>query len=324
MIIFAETILLSVKTMISVIVPVYNVEEYLPRCIESILGQVCSDWELILVDDGSTDGSAEICDRYAAEDERVKAIHTHNRGVSSARNTGLDEACGEWIVFVDSDDYVSPRYLSDMLEEAEDADIVVSGWQQESIKREFPDINILRNNYLEIFTHKAFLNIWAKLIRLEAIKRAGARFEEMAKWAEDSIFFIKVLLHTDKVRLISAVNYHYEQRAGSAVRTINFYEYELATFNAVYALMPEMVEVCTEKSKEYFGPYLFLLRTFQSVKNMDISKQEKLKLLKVLEFDKKYLYYRPATYKERIITWLLMNKQWRILLDILQFEHSED
>lgn len=304
----------SVKVMISVIVPVYNVEKYLPRCIESILAQTHADWELILVDDGSTDGSGEICDRYASADSRVKAIHTRNRGVSSARNRGLDEARGEWVSFVDSDDYVAPEYLSDMKAKADDADIVVSGWRQGAIERAFPDTCILRDNYLDIFTHKAFLNIWAKLIRHEAIERAGARFEEMAKWAEDSIFFIKVLLHTNKVRLISAINYHYELREGSAVRTINFYKYEMATFNAVYALMPEMMEVCTEKSKEYFGPYLFLIRTFQSVRNMDISKKEKLKLLKALEFDKKYLYYRPETFKERLITWLLMNKQWRILL----------
>lgn len=301
--------------MVSVIVPVYNVEEYLPRCIESILGQVCADVELILVDDGSSDGSGGICDRYADEDDRVKTIHTHNRGVSSARNTGLDEAHGEWIVFVDADDYVSPRYISDMIDAAGDSDIVVSGWYQGDTKRKFPDINILRDNYLEVFTQKAFLNIWAKLIKREAIERAGTRFEEMAKWAEDSIFFIKVLLQTNKVRLISAINYYYEQRECSAVSTINFYNYELATFNAVHALMPGMLEVCSDKSKEYFSPYLFLIRTFQSVKNMDISKKEKLKLLKTLDFDKKYLYYRPETYKERIITWLLMHKQWRILLD---------
>lgn len=300
--------------MISVIVPVYNVEEYLPRCIESILGQTYADLELILVDDGSPDNSGEICDRYAAKDSRVKAIHTSNGGVSSARNKGVDEACGEWVSFVDSDDYVSPTYLSDMLARAADADIVVSGWHQKPAERFFPDKSIPRDRYMEIFTHKAFLNIWGKLIRRDAIDRAGARFEEMAKWAEDSIFFIKVLLHSHKVNLISAINYHYEQREQSAVNTLNSYEHELATFNAVYALMPEMVEICTEKSKEYFGPYLFLIRTFQSVRLMDISKHEKLKFLKALEFDKKYLYYRPVTFKEKLITWLFLNKRWKTLL----------
>lgn len=302
--------------MVSVIVPVYNVERYVGRCIESIIGQTYSDWELLLIDDGSTDHSGAICDSHAINDLRIKVIHTPNGGVSAARNRGLDEARGEWVAFVDSDDHVTPTYLSDMIEKAGDAEIVVSGWNQGFIRRTFPDISILRDNYLDIFTHKAFLNIWGKLIRHEAISKSGARFEEMVKWAEDSIFFIKVLLHTQKVNLISAINYHYEQRENSAVHTINSYEHELATFNAVYALMPEMMEACTEKAKEYFSPYLFLIRTFQSVRHLDISKKDKVRLLKALKFDKKYLYYRPDTYKEKVITWLLMNKQWRILLQL--------
>lgn len=302
--------------MVSVIVPVYNVEGYVGRCIESIIGQTYTDWELLLIDDGSTDRSGMVCDSHAANDIRIRVIHTTNSGVSAARNRGLDEARGEWVAFVDSDDYVTPTYLSDMIEKAGDADIVVSGWKQGYISRAFPNISIVKADYLEIFTNKAFMNICGKLIKQDAIVKAGAKFEEKVKWAEDSIFFIKVLLQTLKVSLISAVNYHYEQRENSAVRTLNSYESELATFNAVYALMPAMVETCTAKAKEYFGPYLFLIRTFQSVRCLDISKKEKLKLLKALKFDKKYLYYRPVTYREKAITWLLMNKQWRILLHL--------
>lgn len=304
------------QAMVSVIVPVYNVEGYLARCIESIIGQTYADWELLLIDDGSTDSSGSICDKYVSGDDRIQVIHTVNGGVSVARNTGLEISCGEWVVFIDSDDYVSPTYLSDMLEAADDVDIVVSGWKQGDMVRTFPVRSINRSNYLEIFKYKAFLNIWGKLIRYEAIRRADAKFEEKAKWGEDSIFFIKVLLKTRKVNFISAINYHYEQRENSAVRTLNSYENELATFNAVYALMPAMVETCTAKAKEYFGPYLFLIRTFQSVRCLDISNKEKLKLLKALEFEKKYLYYRPVTYREKVITWLLMNKQWRILLQL--------
>ena len=90
----------------SVIVPVYKVETYLPRCIESILNQTVTDFELILIDDGSPDCSGEICDAYAAKDSRIRVIHQKNGGVSKARNAGLDIAQGEYIVFVDSDDWV--------------------------------------------------------------------------------------------------------------------------------------------------------------------------------------------------------------------------
>ena len=96
---------------ISVIVPVYNTEKFLQRCIDSVLAQTYQDFELLLIDDGSKDSSDTICDEYAAQDTRVKVFHKENGGVSSARNVGLDNARGEWITFVDSDDYIEENYL---------------------------------------------------------------------------------------------------------------------------------------------------------------------------------------------------------------------
>ena len=96
---------------ISIIVPVYNTEQYLRRCIDSVLAQTYQDFELLLIDDGSKDSSGAICDEYAAQDTRVRVFHKANGGVSSARNVGLDHARGEWITFVDSDDEVKPNWL---------------------------------------------------------------------------------------------------------------------------------------------------------------------------------------------------------------------
>ena len=96
---------------VSVIVPVYNTEKYLPECIESVLFQSYTDFELLLIDDGSTDGSGLICDEYARKDFRIKVVHKSNGGVSSARNEGLDIARGEYVCFVDSDDWVCKDYL---------------------------------------------------------------------------------------------------------------------------------------------------------------------------------------------------------------------
>lgn len=103
---------------ISIIVPVYNVEKYLEQCIDSILTQTFEDFELILVDDGSPDKCPEICDEYAQKDDRVRVIHKENGGVSSARNAGMKLACGEYILFCDSDDYVSPLWCELMLNAA--------------------------------------------------------------------------------------------------------------------------------------------------------------------------------------------------------------
>ena len=98
---------------VSVIVPVYKAEKYLHRCVDSILSQTFTDWELLLIDDGSPDRSGEICDEYAKKDTRIRVFHKENGGVSSARNMGLDIAKGKWIVFVDSDDWCEPDYLVD-------------------------------------------------------------------------------------------------------------------------------------------------------------------------------------------------------------------
>ena len=106
---------MSNSPLVSVIVPVYKVERYLPRCVESILGKTYTNFELILVDDGTPDRSGVICDRYAEKDSRIKVIHKENGGVSSARNAGIDAAQGEWITFVDSDDWVAENYIEAMI-----------------------------------------------------------------------------------------------------------------------------------------------------------------------------------------------------------------
>ena len=117
------------KTKISVIVPVYKAEAWLARCVDSILAQTFRDLEVILVDDGSPDGSGALCEGYAAADSRVKAIHKANGGVSSARNAGIEAASGEWVAFVDSDDWLEPDYLERLADRltGPDCDVVMGG-----------------------------------------------------------------------------------------------------------------------------------------------------------------------------------------------------
>ena len=115
--------------LISVIVPVYNVEKYINRCIESVLAQTYRNFELILVDDGSPDNCGAICDDYASKDRRIRVIHKENGGVSSARNAGLDSAGGDYILFVDSDDYITPEHI-ELLIPVESEDLVCCGLVQ--------------------------------------------------------------------------------------------------------------------------------------------------------------------------------------------------
>jgi Glycosyltransferases involved in cell wall biogenesis len=115
------------QNLISVIVPIYNCENYINQCVDSILAQTCTNFELLLIDDGSSDNSGIICDEYAKKDARVKVFHKENGGVSSARNLGLHEAKGEWIAFVDADDWIKDTYLSDFRIGEKDVDIHICG-----------------------------------------------------------------------------------------------------------------------------------------------------------------------------------------------------
>ena len=117
--------------LVSIIVPVYNAEKHISDCLDSLLSQVFKDFEIILVDDGSKDCSGEICDRYAGKDSRVTVIHKENAGVSSARNKGIEQARGKYLVFVDSDDTVQPEYIGTLYKEItrEDEDLVICGYK---------------------------------------------------------------------------------------------------------------------------------------------------------------------------------------------------
>ena len=132
--------------MVSIIVPVYNIEKYLPGCVESLQGQTYKDIEILLVDDGSTDGSGPLCDALTAEDPRIRVIHKPNGGLPDARNTGLDAAVGDWILFVDGDDYLAGEAVQRLLEVAQpDADFVQFHYQETEDTTWVPDPNQLAN-----------------------------------------------------------------------------------------------------------------------------------------------------------------------------------
>ena len=137
--------------MVSVAIPVYNMEQYLPRCMETMLAQTCRDFEILLIDDGSTDGSGEMCDAYAAKHpDFIRVVHKANGGLSSARNAGIDAAKGAYIIFPDPDDWVEPDYVEKLLEYRElyDADLVCTGYYVDTesgcvpAKRDHPPVTL--------------------------------------------------------------------------------------------------------------------------------------------------------------------------------------
>lgn len=200
---------------ISIIIPVYNTEKYLRRCLDSIVAQTYKDFECILVDDGSTDASGKICDEYAAKDNRFKVFHKKNGGVSSARNLGLDNAKGEYIAFCDADDYVKENWLSEFILRIPICDIVVSGFEKTHCgkvqKKIYPYYNLsepdLLWTILEIDGTAGFL--WNKCFRTEIIAKENIRFKEKYKLWEDEEFISRYMGYTKKVAFGSLATYCY-------------------------------------------------------------------------------------------------------------------
>ena len=212
------------STLISVIVPVFNVEKYLDRCIESICAQTYRNLEIILVDDGSTDSSGKKCDSWALKDSRIKVLHVENGGQGRARNIGLDVARGELIGFVDSDDYIDGdmySFLYDLMV-GYDADISVCGFyfEENGKNRSRTRLNVPhtygRDESLALIVKDRLLMnyMWDKLYRRELFD--GLRFEEGVIF-EDIKFMYKILYRIDRIVIFDRLKYHYVQRKGSTI-----------------------------------------------------------------------------------------------------------
>lgn len=210
--------------MISVIVPVYNVESYLRKCLDSVTGQTYRNLEILVIDDGSTDGSGKICDEYK-KDNRVKVFHTENRGLSCARNIGLDNATGEWIGFVDSDDWIEPDMYEVLIERALEtgADIVECGeyieYSRKTINSQRQDLIYYGKDSLLALLRQDFSDgVWNKVWRRRCFNHI--RFPK-GRIYEDVAVTYQVFDIASCVCTISKVKYHYIQREKSLSKTYN-------------------------------------------------------------------------------------------------------
>lgn len=203
--------------LVSVIIPVYNVEKYLAECVDSVLNQTHRNIEVILVDDGSSDGSGAMCDAYAEQDERVRVIHKTNGGQSSARNAALEVMTGEWLLFVDSDDWIEPDTLEALLTRKDErADIIEFGYSYSFVDREepqlyFPDIMLCtgRDALLLLVEGKNTMGLMCdKLYRSSVIK--NLRFLE-GRYYEDTPFVIEALWQSCYFQYIPELYYHYRR-----------------------------------------------------------------------------------------------------------------
>lgn len=202
--------------MISVIVPIYQAERDLRRCLDSILAQTYSDFELLLIDDGSRDQSGTICDEYQQKDSRIHTYHKQNEGVSSARNMGIEKAQGEYVIQIDSDDWVEPTMLEELYAEAikQNADMVICDFfiglgENQVYHQQKPSLLEPKTVRKELFQH-LHGGCWNKLIKKECFQRK-VRFEESISLCEDKLFICETLKNVTKVAYLNKAFYHYEQ-----------------------------------------------------------------------------------------------------------------
>ncbi len=256
--------------MISVIVPVYHVEKYLDTCVQSILNQTYKDLEIILVDDGSADACSRMCDEYEKLDSRVKVIHKENGGLSDARNAGLDVATGDYIAFVDSDDYIHPDMYANMyafLERNPDFNLVMCRYKKVEedekeiyLKQTAQDIRILEHkDFVEdMFSaeqYEEYVVVWNKLYRKELWK--DLRFP-VGKLREDEFVSYKFLYPQKRIAFIMDRTYHYRQRSGSIMQMCEIKAY----WDNTEALL-EKIEYFSKKEPWEYS--LCVLRTLETL-----------------------------------------------------------
>lgn len=207
---------------VSLIIPVYNVENYIEKCLNSVLKQTLDDIEIIIVNDGSEDSSKNIIDRYIEKHKnRIKYFEKENGGLSSARNFGIPHATGEYIAFLDSDDYVEPETYEEMynLAKKEDADMVECDFIWEYPNKNKEDVGVIYNSKKEMI-EKARVVAWNKLIKREIIENKRIEFPLGLRY-EDVEFFYKLVPYLNKVSFVKKCFIHYVQRENSIANTQN-------------------------------------------------------------------------------------------------------
>ena len=231
------------QPLLSIIIPVYNAQKYLQECFESILKQSFCDYEVVIVNDGSVDGSEEICKAFVARDDRFRLFTTENCGVSHARNFGMERADGQWIMFLDSDDYLLEESLERMMALADEETQEICAnyfsehrYEYKGMQENIPAEHVIRmmldpvnNQLLPEFYHlecATLLGVWGKLFRKDLIEKYHLRFDERLKLSEDMLFHLHYLSKISYVRLADCPVFYYRQHEASVTR--NFKEEHLA------------------------------------------------------------------------------------------------
>lgn len=328
------------KPIISVILPVYNQEKYLSKCLESIIKQTFDDFEVLLIDDGSFDSSPQLCDSWKEKDCRIRVFHTKNGGVSSARNYGIDQSRGEYIVFIDPDDYVASNYLLDLLEllpiEGDGNGFVVQGYEKiyddsgviekkvfQSCRYSSADIaTLLKSKELgDMFSP------WAKLFKRCFLNQYNLRFESSLKYFEDVLFILNCIYCSEYIIVGNSTDYCYMLRSGTLSKNIGSFDLECQAFCLCNKMIKSLAEKYHIMYSDIQAPVKLLCFPFSRALKADYHeldcilgnmRRQHLALLKENALEYMRYYYAPDYLTDKIGRFLLIYN-WIWLYDILFF-----
>lgn len=304
------------KPFFSVVVPVYNVEKYLHRCVDSILAQSYGDFELLLIDDGSKDQSGAICDEYALKDNRIRVFHQENAGVSAARNKGIDEARGEYVIFVDSDDYLLVDRLQHVWDNSKDNPDIISVDKKAVLCFGSRILELDKEIYLRASKMEV---VWNAAYKSSILLEGHVRFLDSIVHGEDSLFFLEFLNHSKTIVFHADYDYVYEKgHVGGLNQVFQDFSKELEVYyklgqarKAFYT--SNRITIGGQYQVNYSGEILRIIKSIY-IGNKRRKFSERISALKktvsLLKIDK---LNKGRTNSDKIITFLYNFKLYSIL-----------
>lgn len=314
--------------MISVVIPIYNVKEYLAECVESVMNQTYSNLEIILVDDGSTDGSSCICEEFREKDSRIKVIHKENEGVVSARKAGVRAASGEMIGFVDADDWIEPDYFERLAGAWQEtgADIVAVGHFHDIGKSSRKVLNGLPAGIYntgdildtvlysgEFYEYGIAPHLWSKILRPDILKAAQEKVDDRIRGGDDAAVVYPAILMAKTVCVADFCRYHYVQRQGSITKTCD--QEEIVRVQLLTEFLERRIrELAPDaRSREALLGQLAVYRNYiMSLRGIDVFDEMVLLPFGGIPYGCKVVVYGAGVLGQRIHQYLLDSKRVEI------------
>jgi glycosyltransferase involved in cell wall biosynthesis len=320
--------------LISVVIPVYNVEKYLKECVASVLNQHFKDFEIILVDDGSTDNCEAICDTFSEKDLRVNVIHKKNEGVGLARNTGLKVATGKYIFFLDSDDFVEPNFFVELISETNrNFDIIQFGFNRISKRGKYVNTSIPASAEIKslptekeklalILDSGCGLSVWDKLIKREFLLEQEIFFDNK-KRGEDFTFIIKLYHHTKTIMVINKALINYRIIMGTGKKfDPKLIQNHLDNFSSLKNLLDDKSLNSKKYLRKIFSIWFFKVIPINIAANGALLLKEKIRSLEILRLDSNFSSFlnnmsnSALSLFEKLMVFLFLNKKYRSIITV--------